>query len=189
MINRLRKAQGGFTLIELLVVVAIIALLATFAVPKLFEAINKSKKAPGQADMKTISSAMERHYFDKSAYPIGATGAAGVTAVKNSLAGGYLKSGTTYKNGYSKGYIYVSDSAGSFYVLVDPQNEGTSTDLTLTCNSKNLTIRAGSGDLNVYQVGNTTADIAAADVAAGCAITAPSSATATGANPATVVTN
>lgn len=127
LINRLRKAQGGFTLIELLVVVAIIALLATFAVPKLFDAINKSKKAPGQADLNTISSALERHYFDNTEYPNGTDADDIMTALK----GGYVKSGTTFVNGFGKGYVYFSNAAGSFYVVVDPRNY--SGDLYVKC--------------------------------------------------------
>lgn len=123
-IARLRRAQEGFTLIELLVVVAIIALLATFAVPKLFEAINKSKAAPGQADMNTLSSAMERHYFDKNNYPSGTA-----AQVKEALIGGYVKSSTTFANGFKNGYAYFSN--GSYYILVDAGNNRMA--ITVTC--------------------------------------------------------
>lgn len=112
--RRLRRGEEGFTLIELLVVVAIIALLATFAAPRLFDAINKSKKAPGQADLQTISSALERYYMDNNAYP------ADLDSLKNT----YLKSTTTFKNGFSKGYFYGTTAGGTSYVVVDPVNVG-----------------------------------------------------------------
>lgn len=139
-ITRPRTGQEGFTLIELLVVVAIIALLATFAVPKLFEAINKAKAAPGQADMNTISSALERHYFDMNAYPSGTD-----TAVKTALTGGYVKAATTFANGYKKGYAYFSN--GTFYILVDVGNNPSGS-ITMTCGgaggwSDTATIGAG----------------------------------------------
>lgn len=163
LIKRLQKGQEGFTLIELLVVVTIIALLAAFAVPKLFEAINKSRKAPGQADMQTISSALERFYLDNpnSAYPLAAT-------VTDDLAGGYLKATTSYVNGFDRGYIYVTDAAGSFYVLIDAMNTAPATNLTLTCNAVNVTVNTGAAGMNAI----TTAAIDATDVAAGCSITA-----------------
>jgi type II secretion system protein G len=121
---RSRKANRGFTLIELLVVVAIIGLLAAFAVPKLFEAINKSKGAQGAADLKTISAALERYYFDNNKYPIptGASSTAKADSVKAALAP-YLKGSTTYANGFGKGFFYGTDAAGTGgYVLVDAKN-------------------------------------------------------------------
>lgn len=118
-ISRPRTGQEGFTLIELLVVVAIIALLATFAVPRLFEAINKAKEAPGKADLQTISAALDRHYFDKNAYP------GNLDAL---VTEGYLKTTVTFRNGYKNGYAYAraSDAAtnGDAYLLIDPQAIG-----------------------------------------------------------------
>lgn len=159
------KKNEGFTLIELLVVVAIIALLATFAVPKLFEAINKSKAAPGQADMNTISSGLERYYMDNSTFPIGATAA----AISSELSGGYLKANTSYLNGWKHGYIYVSDSAGSYYVLIDAGNTPSTTSLTLSCGTTAVTqaVTTGASGLSVVQ----SSTITAAKVAEGCSIT------------------
>jgi type II secretion system protein G len=158
---QLRRGQEGFTLIELLVVVAIIALLATFAVPKLFEAIGKSKMAPGQADMQTVSSAMERYYMDKDNYPEATTSAAVATELKT----GYLKAQTSFVNGFKKGYLYFSDAAGSYYVMVDPGNNAGA--VTVTCGAWSFQDTA-TGTLQVTPVPGTPT---AADLAA-CTLTA-----------------
>jgi type II secretion system protein G len=182
---RLRRSQEGFTLIELLVVVAIIALLATFAVPKLFDAINKSKKAPGQADVQTIAGSLDRYYMDKNAYPTAANGSQ--ATIKNALTqNGYLKTTTTFYNGYEKGYIYVSDNAGGFYVFVDAQKKDPATNMTLQCGTANheFTVNTVNKDLNVYQVGGAATDISAADVQQGCRL-----GTGTGATFAPLVAN
>lgn len=138
LIKRLQKGQEGFTLIELLVVVAIIALLATFAVPKLFEAINKSKKAPGQADMQTISAALERFYLDSDAgiYPF--------ANVTTALGNGYLKSTTTYMNGFKQPYLYGTTATGSGYILIDMQGvpftiAGANSTVVVTCGANTHT--------------------------------------------------
>lgn len=128
---RNRKASRGFTLIELLVVVAIIGLLAAFAVPKLFEAINTSKEAQGQADLDTISAALERYYFENGFYPAPDGDAVDKTAtppdlqatdLKEALAP-YLKKNTTFLNGFKKGLFYGTNADGTAgYVLIDPKN-------------------------------------------------------------------
>lgn len=158
--------QEGFTLIELLVVVAIIALLAAFAVPKLFDAINKSKRTPGQADVQTLSGAMDRYYMDKNTYPYPSVAAtADEVEIKDALTqNGYLKATTTFTNGFGKGYIYITNASGGYYVLIDAQNKATTDNLTLVCNAKELTVTTGDKKLNVF----VTAAITADDVQKGC---------------------
>ncbi len=131
--RRLYRNEDGFTLIELLVVVAIIALLATFAVPRLFDAINKAKDAPGKADLQTISAALDRYYFDNNAYP---------DSLDDLKTQGYLKSTVQFINGYKSGYFYgrASDASanGDAYVLIDPRGvtgtQNTVCGVTLTWN-------------------------------------------------------
>lgn len=150
MLARLRQGEEGFTLIELLVVVAIIALLATFAAPKLFDAINRSKKAPGQADLQTISSALERYYMDSNAFPLSAA------ATETALKGAYLKTGTTFLNGFKQGYLYGTTAAGGGYVLIDLQ--GTTAPVNITCNGNTYLITGSTTGLGMI------ANILAADI-------------------------
>lgn len=183
LVNRLRRRQKGFTLIELLVVVAIIGLLAAFAVPKLFDAINKSKKAPGQADMQTISAALDRFYMENptgmTAYPTGNS-----QAVRDALAGGFLKAGTTYLNGFKQPYLYGTSPTGSGYVLIDLQGTAVAagTNVVVTCTA------AGAGATpNTYNfpmpaagaapqlVVNST--MAEADLTGTCSVTTPAAGT------------
>jgi prepilin-type N-terminal cleavage/methylation domain-containing protein len=60
--------QKAFTLIELLIVVAIIAILAAIAVPNFLEAQTRSKISRGQADMRSIATALEAYHIDYNNY-------------------------------------------------------------------------------------------------------------------------
>ena len=64
-----RTPLSAFTLIELLIVVAIIAILATIAVPNFLEAQVRAKVSRALADMRTMGTALEAYVVDQSAYP------------------------------------------------------------------------------------------------------------------------
>ena len=64
------KSQRGFTLIELLIVVAIIALIATLAMPNIRDAMQKGKRTATMADMQTISKAIQQYDLEWDTYPM-----------------------------------------------------------------------------------------------------------------------
>jgi general secretion pathway protein G len=64
------KSQQGFTLIELLIVVAIIALIATLAMPNIRNAMQKGKRTATMADMQTISKAIQAYDLEWDTYPV-----------------------------------------------------------------------------------------------------------------------
>lgn len=163
-IARLRKGEHGFTLIELLVVVAIIALLVTFALPKIINAVSDAKKAPGQADMQTISSALDRYYFANEAFPTATTEAAFKTATTE-----YLRKRDVFVNGYKKGFGYITDTNGTYYILVDPVNAAAASTVTVTCGSHSAAITVGTTGL-VFANASPANSITAADVKGGCTV-------------------
>ena len=63
----LRKAQG-FTLIELMIVVAVVAILASIAVPSYQEQIRKSRRAQAKADMVEYAQMAERYFTVNNTY-------------------------------------------------------------------------------------------------------------------------
>lgn len=74
-----KAASGGFTLIEVMIVVAIIAILASVALPNYQQHILASNRAAGKACMSEFAQAYERRYTTNMSYA-GAAIALGCTA-------------------------------------------------------------------------------------------------------------
>ena len=66
---RSRTRPEGFTLIELLIAVAVIAVLAAFAIPNLVRAQQRAKYARGAADTKAAVTEAIAYGMDRTAYP------------------------------------------------------------------------------------------------------------------------
>lgn len=69
----------GFTLVEIMIVVAIIALLAVFAVPNLLRAKVEANQTYAQASLKSIGTAMENYSNINGQYPTNTSLLMGVT--------------------------------------------------------------------------------------------------------------
>lgn len=63
------KKQAGFTLMEMLGVLAVIAILASAATPKIFEAIRDAKVATFVEDINTVKTAVASYYKDTGTFP------------------------------------------------------------------------------------------------------------------------
>lgn len=66
--TRMKNGEDGFTLIELLMVVAIIAVLATIAIPQLSGYRSRSVRTTMFADAKNAASTLEAYFIDNRTY-------------------------------------------------------------------------------------------------------------------------
>ncbi len=64
------RREKGFTLIEIVVVLAIIAVIAAFLTPMLFEYLKESKGSRAKADTRAIAAAITNFNRDTGVYPI-----------------------------------------------------------------------------------------------------------------------
>jgi general secretion pathway protein G len=64
-----RAGRRGFTLIEVLIVMALVALLLTIAIPRLFGSLEKSRETALQENLKVMRTSLDKYYADKGHYP------------------------------------------------------------------------------------------------------------------------
>ncbi len=67
--SRLKFNRQGFTLIEVLIVMALVALLLTIAIPRLFGSLEKSRETALQENLKVMRTSLDKYYADKGRYP------------------------------------------------------------------------------------------------------------------------
>lgn len=63
------RAAPGFTLVELLVVLAIIATLASIAVPRYFNSLEKSREVALRSNLKVMREALDQFHEDSGRWP------------------------------------------------------------------------------------------------------------------------
>ena len=63
------STRGGFTLIELIVVMAIVALLATLALPRYFHSVDHSKETVLRENLRIVRETIDKFYGDTGRYP------------------------------------------------------------------------------------------------------------------------
>ena len=82
-LGRLHAREGGFTLIELIIVMAIIAILASIAVPSYLSSMKAAKEAVLKEDLHVMRNAIDSYTMDKGKAP---------QSLDDLVQAGYLKS-------------------------------------------------------------------------------------------------
>lgn len=109
--------KKGFTLVELMIVITVIAILATIAVVSFTRVQRQARDTKRKAEVKTLETALQAYYTEKTTYPVSATSVVAGTSLAV-LAPTYMSNvpvapgGST---GTNTGYMYISD--GTKYAL------------------------------------------------------------------------
>ena len=131
-----------FTLIELLIVVAIISILSAIAVPNFMEAQVRSKVSRAQADIRSITTAIECYRVDENKYPPCTANLDGWPSLR------LLTSPVSYISGAKLQDPFMGITEGVFYdvygyssrdevTIATPENERTPLWYILTSNGPN----------------------------------------------------
>ncbi len=105
--RRIRKQDAGFTLIELLIVMAIIAILATMAIPRFSGALKAAREAVLKEDLHVMRSAIDSYTMDKQKAP---------QSLEDLVQDGYLRAVPEDPMTHSKD-TWVTDTSDAMHSL------------------------------------------------------------------------
>ena len=91
-----KNSTRGFTLVELMIVVAIISILAFFAIPSYQSQGDRARRADAQAALLGLAQAMERHFTENGTYTTAVSAGKPIATVYPDQAP--LDGGTKYYN-------------------------------------------------------------------------------------------
>ncbi len=130
--------QTGFTLIELMITVAIIGILASYAIPSYHNHIERSRVGSAGGDLVTMATALENAFQRRLSYPVAETSSTEETV---SHLSGWAPS-------EAKFFDYTANISASSYVLTATRTSNAKP-CTLTLkhqNEKTLTGDCGGAD-------------------------------------------
>lgn len=117
----MKNKQKGFSLLELLIVVAIILLIAAFAIPNLMRTKMATNEASAVASLHTLNTVIVEYSTNYNTVPSNLSSLKPATAPSSAAAGlvdGLLSSDPAAKNGYSIAYKAGSGTPISSYTMV-----------------------------------------------------------------------
>lgn len=107
--QRSRNRQAGLTLLEVMVVLAIIALVAGLATPKLMESFGRAKSRTAALQMENLKGAVQLFYIDVGRYPTEAEGLEALLVAPASLdgwRGPYLDGPGSINDPWERRYLF-----------------------------------------------------------------------------------
>jgi type IV pilus assembly protein PilE len=87
----MRNQSRGFSLIELMITVAVVAIIATIALPAYNDSVRKGKRSDGKAALMDVASRLEQYYLDNKTYTTDMTNLSYSAATDVDTTDGYYK--------------------------------------------------------------------------------------------------
>jgi general secretion pathway protein G len=112
--------EAGFTLLELLVVLAILGMLAAFAVPQVMSYLDRAKSDSAKIQISNISTALDLYRLDVGRYPSTSEGLSGLVnrpTAADRWNGPYVKKEESLIDPWNEPYGYRSPGQHGAYDL------------------------------------------------------------------------
>jgi general secretion pathway protein G len=109
--SRKRNPRSGLTLLEVMVVLAIIALIAGLATPRLMDSFGRAKARTAAIQMENLKGAVRLFYLDVGRYPSEAEGLQALLVAPNGVdgwIGPYLDGAADLTDPWERSYLYRS---------------------------------------------------------------------------------
>lgn len=122
-----RNAQAGLTLLEVMVVLAIIALIAGLAAPRLMDSFGRAKSRTAAIQMENLRSSVQLFYLDTGRYPSEAEGLSALVAAPQGVTnwqGPYLDGPDDLNDPWSRAYIYRSPAGDKAFDVTTYGRDG-----------------------------------------------------------------
>jgi type II secretion system protein G len=102
------KKESGFTLIELIIVMVIIGILVILLLPNLSNGPKRARDSERKSELRTVASALEQYFADKTAYPQ----AADYAGLSAHLVPDYIKDSMPADPKAGQSYTYTREPSG-----------------------------------------------------------------------------
>lgn len=115
-----RDPRAGLTLLEVMVVLAIIALIAGLAAPRLMDSFGRAKARSATIQMENLRSAVQLFYLDAGRYPSEAEGLTALISAPQSAPnwrGPYLDGPQDLNDPWNRAYIYRSPAGDKAFEI------------------------------------------------------------------------
>jgi general secretion pathway protein G len=122
-----RNPKSGLTLLEVMIVLAIIALIAGLAAPRLMDSFGRAKSRTASIQMENLKGAVRLFYLDVGRYPSEAEGLQALLVVPSGVEGWlgpYLDSDRDVTDPWERGYLYRSPAGDKPFEITTYGRDG-----------------------------------------------------------------
>ena len=122
-----RNRRSGLTLLEVMIVLAIIALIAGLAAPRLMDSFGRAKSRTAGIQMENLKGAVQLFYLDVGRYPAESEGLEALMASPNGLQnwqGPYVDGQGSLNDPWENRYLYRSPSGDKPFEITTYGRDG-----------------------------------------------------------------